>query len=93
MASCKFCLTETVDSWFGNWCERCHRLQRTIHLFGVEKVCSIVDKVLIVDEEKHQEKINVEIAKELYSKEISLKKKKKNKDKESQINSNEIKEV
>jgi len=92
MAHCRFCLTETVDSWWGNWCERCHRLQRTIHLFGVEKVCNIVDKVLIVDEEKQQEKINVEIAKELYSKEISLKKKKK-KDKETQINSNEVKEV
>jgi len=93
MASCKFCLTETVDSWFGNWCEKCHRLQRTIHLFGVEKVCNIVDKVLIVDEEQHTNKINTEIAKELFSKEIALKKKRKNKDKETQINSNEVKEV
>jgi len=57
-------------------------------LFGTDKVCSIVNKVLIVDESKQEEKINIEIARELISKEISLKKKKKGK-----MNTDEIKEV
>ena len=88
MGVCSFCNVNETDSWFGSYCAKCHRLQRTIHLFGCEKVCSIVNKVLIVDENKTDEKINIEIARELISKEISLKKKKKGK-----MNTDEIKEV
>lgn len=91
MGVCSFCFVNETDSWFGSYCEKCHRLQRTIHLFGTDKVCSIVNKVLIVDESKQEEKVNIEIARELISKEISLKKKKKGKDKS--VNTEEIKEV
>ena len=88
MGVCSFCLINDTDSWFGSYCAKCHRLQRTIHLFGNDKVCSIVNKVLIVDESKQEEKINIEIARELISKELILKKKKKFK-----MNTDDIKEI
>ena len=50
MASCRFCLNNSVDTWFGNYCEKCHKLQRVIHLFTIDKVMSIIENVLIVDE-------------------------------------------
>tara|TARA_R110002126_G_scaffold222527_1_gene367657 strand:- start:147 stop:419 length:273 start_codon:yes stop_codon:yes gene_type:complete len=90
MASCRFCLVKTCDTWFGSFCCDCHKLQRTIALFGVEKVCSIVNNVLIVPDDKHTEKMNTELAKELFSKQISLKTKQK---KERKINSDEQKEI
>ena len=74
MASCKFCLEESVDSWFGNWCSRCHRLQRLIALFGGEKVSSILDNVLIVSDEVQKEKIEEELKSELTTREYSLRK-------------------
>jgi hypothetical protein len=90
MASCRFCLIKTCDTWFGSFCPDCHRLQRTIALFGVEKVCSIVNNVLLVPDDKHTEKMNCEIAKELYSKEVILKKKRK---KEGKVNTEDVKEI
>ena len=90
MASCRFCLIKTCDTWFGNYCVDCHRLQRTIALFGVDKVCSIVNNVLLVPEDKHNEKMNTEIAKELFSKEVILKKKR---NKERKVNTDDVKEV
>jgi hypothetical protein len=59
-------------------------------LFGVDKVCSIIDNVLFVPEDKHNEKMNCEIAKELVSKEIILRKKKK---KDKAVNSEDVKEI
>ena len=90
MASCRLCLIKTCDTWFGSFCPDCHRLQRTIALFGVDKVCSIVNNVLLVPDEKINEKINCEIAKELFSKEVNLKKKR---NKERKVNSCEEKEI
>ena len=72
MAQCRFCLTETVDSWWGQWCARCHKLQRLISLFGGEKVSSILDNVLIVNEEVQKEKIEEELKSELTTREYSL---------------------
>tara|TARA_R110000787_G_scaffold152729_1_gene266640 strand:- start:2551 stop:2691 length:141 start_codon:yes stop_codon:yes gene_type:complete len=46
--------------------------------------------VLLVPEDKHNEKMNTEIAKELFSKEVILKKKR---NKERKINSDEQKEI
>ena len=56
--SCRFCLTESTESYFGSWCARCHRLQRLISLFGGDKVMSILENVLIVDKDTQKEKIN-----------------------------------
>ena len=76
MAQCKFCLTDTVDSWWGNWCERCHKLQRLISLFGGEKVMSILENVLIVDADTQKEKIKTELKGELTTREYNLRKRK-----------------
>ena len=76
MASCKFCLTDNVDSWWGNWCLRCHRLQKLIALFGGEKVMSILETVLIVDKETQEKKIKDELKGELTTREYSLRKRK-----------------
>jgi hypothetical protein len=83
MASCKFCLNNTVDTWFGNWCERCHKLQRIIHLFSIDKVMSVLENVLIVDEETQEHKIKEELKSILTTREYNLRKKKE-KQKESE---------
>tara|TARA_R110002126_G_scaffold271591_1_gene415480 strand:+ start:100 stop:348 length:249 start_codon:yes stop_codon:yes gene_type:complete len=76
MAQCKFCLTDNVDSWWGNWCVKCHRLQKLIALFGGEKVSEILETVLIVDKETQKEKIAGELKSELTTREYSLRKRK-----------------
>jgi hypothetical protein len=76
MSSCKFCLTETTESYFGTWCVRCHRLQRLIALFGGEKISSILDNVLIVNEEVQKDKIEEELKCELTTREYQLRKRK-----------------
>tara|TARA_R110002126_G_scaffold235791_1_gene379479 strand:- start:1239 stop:1484 length:246 start_codon:yes stop_codon:yes gene_type:complete len=72
MAQCKFCLTDTVDSWWGQWCVKCHRLQKLIALFGGEKVSEILETVLIVDKETQKEKIAGELKSELTTREYNL---------------------
>ena len=83
MASCKFCLNNTVDTWFGNWCEKCHKLQRIIHLFSIDKVMSVLENVLIVDEETQEHKVKEELKSILTTREYNLRKKKE-KQKESE---------
>mgnify|MGYP003645668260 FL=1 len=79
MASCRFCLNNTVDTWFGNYCEKCHKLQRVIHLFTIDKVMSIIENVLIVDEETQEHKIKDELKTILTTREYNLRKKKEKK--------------
>ena len=81
MASCKFCLTGTSETWFGSWCKDCHKLQRIIALFGVDKVMSIVETVLIVDEESQDDKIKEELKTELSQREYKLRERKQKKQK------------
>ena len=81
MAQCKFCLTDTVDSWWGNWCQRCHKLQRLIALFGGEKIMSILENVLIVNDEVQQQKIKDELRGELTTREYNLRKRKEQEEK------------
>ena len=81
MASCKFCLDNNVDTWFGSWCARCHKLQRIIALFGVEKVMGVLENVLIVDEETQEHKLKEELKSELTTREYNLRKKKDKKNK------------
>jgi hypothetical protein len=76
MASCKFCLNNTVDTWFGSWCEKCHKLQRIIHLFSIDKVMSVLENVLIVDEQTQEHKIKEELKSILTTREYNLRKKK-----------------
>ena len=79
MASCKFCLEENVDSWFGSWCPRCHRLQRMIALFSGEKIMDVLTSVLITDDNTREEKIKEELKQELVSREYKLRKRKEDK--------------
>ncbi len=74
--SCRFCLTESTESYFGSWCARCHKLQRLISLFGGEKVMSILENVLIVDADTQKEKIKTELKGELTTREYNLRKRK-----------------
>ena len=76
MAACKFCMEQSVDSWFGNWCEKCHRLQRLIALFGGDKIMDILNNVLIVSDDVQKEKIKDELKAELTTREYSLRKRK-----------------
>ena len=79
MASCKFCLEESVDTWFGKWCARCHRLQRMIALFSGEKIMDVLTSVLITDDNTREEKIKEELKQELVSREYKLRKRKEDK--------------
>ena len=76
MGSCKFCLTESTESYFSTWCARCHKLQRLLALFGGEKIMSILENVLCVNEETQQQKIKDELKSELTTREYSLRKRK-----------------
>jgi hypothetical protein len=78
MASCKFCLNANVDTWFGNWCTKCHKLQRIIALFSIEKVMGVLENVLIVDEETQKDKVKDELKSILTTREYNLRKKKEN---------------
>ena len=78
MAQCRFCLEESVDSWFGNWCARCHKLQRMIALFSGEKIMNVLTSVLITDDNTREEKIKEELKQELVSREYKLRKRKDN---------------
>mgnify|MGYP003633373796 FL=1 len=79
--TCKFCLTEPTESYFSTWCARCHKLQRLISLFGGEKISTILENVLIVNEEVQKEKIKDELKGELTTREYSLRKRKQAEDK------------
>ena len=74
--ACKFCLTEPTESYFSTWCARCHKLQRLISLFGGEKISTILENVLIVNDEVQQQKIKDELKGELTTREYSLRKRK-----------------
>lgn len=76
MTSCKFCLNNSVDTWFGNWCEKCHKLQRIINLFTIDKVMSVLENVLIVDDNTQEHKIKEELKSILTTREYNLRKKK-----------------
>jgi hypothetical protein len=80
MGSCRFCLVESCDTWYGNWCVRCHRLQRLISLFGGEKVMGILNNVLIVNEDQQEENIKEELKTELTTRASTIRKCKKNKE-------------
>ena len=76
MSTCKFCLSENVDTWFGSWCARCHKLQRMISLFSGEKIMDVLTSVLITDDNTREEKIKQELKTELTTREYSLRKRK-----------------
>lgn len=76
MASCRFCLNESCDSWYSNYCKHCHKLQRVIHLFTIDKVMNIIENVLIVDEETQKEKVKDELKTILTTREYNLRKRK-----------------
>ena len=73
---CKLCLVESTDSYFGTWCEKCHKLSRMIALFSIDKIMDILESVLIVNNETQQIKMKEELKTELTTREYNLRKKK-----------------
>jgi hypothetical protein len=80
MACCRFCEVETCDSWYSNYCAKCHKLKRVIHLFSIDKVMNIVENVLIVNEDQQEENIKEELKTELTTRASTIRKCKKNKE-------------
>lgn len=80
MGKCCFCEVETCDSWHSYYCAKCHKLKRVIHLFSIDKVMNIVDKVLIVNEEQQEENMKEELKTELTTRASTIRKCKKNKE-------------
>ena len=80
MGVCKFCEIENCDTWYGNYCLKCHKLKRIIHLFSIDKVMGIVENVLIVSEEDQEEKVKEELKTELTTRAASIRKCKKTKE-------------
>ena len=72
MGVCKFCEIEVCETWYGNWCEKCRRIKHIINLFTLDKVVSVLDSVLIVDELTQKKKINEELKTLLTKKEYRL---------------------
>jgi len=52
---CILCEREAVDSYFGKWCEDCHRLKRLIAIYdkNVHRVCETVF-VRTTDQQNHK---------------------------------------
>lgn len=70
--TCIFCLKENTDSWFGSYCIRCHKLQRMIALFSIDKIMDVLESVLLVSPEVQIDKIKEELKTELTTREYSL---------------------
>ena len=79
--SCRFCMVEPTDSFWSSWCEKCHRLQKLIALFGGNKVSDILETVLIVDKETQEQKVAGELKGELTTREYNLRARKQADDK------------
>ena len=73
---CAFCLIHPCDGYFSSYCEKCHKMQRLTHLFGIEKIMSVLETVLLVDEPTQNEKIKQELKSELTTREYNLRKRK-----------------
>jgi hypothetical protein len=71
--TCNLC--EKEKCYISKWCEKCHRLKRTIALYG-DDVYEAVEKVFIRDKAQQNYKINAELKKEIESKKKVLEKSK-----------------
>lgn len=73
---CSYCLIESTDSYFGSYCAKCHKLQRMIALFSIDKIMGVLENVLIVNEDVQKDKIKEELKSELTTREYTLRKRK-----------------
>tara|TARA_R110002073_G_scaffold130197_3_gene276845 strand:- start:4151 stop:4420 length:270 start_codon:yes stop_codon:yes gene_type:complete len=72
MGKCGICEINDIEFFFGSWCKDCRRLKHIINLFSLEKIMSVLDSVLIVDESTQKNKINEELKNQLIKKEYRL---------------------
>lgn len=79
--TCQFCLVNSTDSFFGSYCSKCHKMQRLAHLFGIDKIMSVLETVLLVDEPTQGEKIKEELKDELKNRIHNLRSRKESEDK------------
>ena len=75
MFSCTLC--EQEPCYWSNLCPSCRKVKHYMSCFTRDRVVEVLDNVLARTEEKQNNKIELEIRKEIASKELFLKQKKK----------------
>jgi hypothetical protein len=70
-------LCEKESCYVSKWCDKCHRLKRTIALYG-DDVIEAVEKVFIRDKNQQNFKISTQLKKEIENKKKVLEKSKTN---------------
>lgn len=75
MFTCTLCEHETC--YWSNHCPSCKKIKHYMSCFSRERVVEVLDNVLTRSTEKQDNKIELEIRKEIASKELALKQKKK----------------
>tara|TARA_R110002153_G_scaffold24682_1_gene78608 strand:- start:599 stop:850 length:252 start_codon:yes stop_codon:yes gene_type:complete len=71
----KCILCQKESCYYYNLCSKCERIKDYLSLYD-DRVYEVLDSVLSRDKDKQENKVNVEIQKEINDKEVSLKKKK-----------------
>jgi len=74
MFSCYLCEKQTV--YLSRFCDKCRRIKHHLNLSG-DRVYEVLESVLCRTEEKQDNKIKVEINKEIENKKYSLRSNKK----------------
>tara|TARA_R100000935_G_C2727300_1_gene120469 strand:- start:208 stop:462 length:255 start_codon:yes stop_codon:yes gene_type:complete len=72
---CYLCLNEYVGIT-QTYCEKCKRIKHLINLYG-DRVYEVLDEVLVRAEDKQDNKIKLEIKKEIEKREYALRSKDK----------------
>jgi len=49
MFGCPLCERNNIWVYNGNLCEECVKVQNLSRIYGIEKICEILSKVLVVD--------------------------------------------
>ena len=85
---CYLCELEYAG-FFAHFCTKCRRLKHLISVYG-DRVYEVVDEVLVRQPQQQNNKIKIELKKEIEKKEYALRSKNKEKKKELTETSNEI---
>lgn len=77
---CKLCEKNEVEGWFFNttWCASCRKIKHYLNLYG-DRVYEVLDSVLSRSQEKQDNKIDVEIKREIQNKSYALRSTRKKK--------------
>jgi len=56
---CRFCERESVEYWFGNWCQSCRKLKNLGNVYGFERILEILQRCCIRNPEQIKNKIDL----------------------------------